>query len=393
MAGTNVTSDIPFENELRAFLRGLIARIVSSRSVGMQVPEKYVRILDDIFVPRERDQKQLEEKFWNRFFEKYQENGSGKNRSQLEVWLVEIVDDGYDRGDALVVFDEKALIEALGMAIETLDPRSQLVLLSYYGLGGQPRRSMNKLAASLARSSTTIEGVRRKAIVNLRRIPCMGLISPPHIATIYDLRGDLKKLAHENQYLIAQQAAGNRLHPPTWDEQIEEQLDLSHNTVRLLLIAGIYYIGQLIEKSEAQLLKTKNFGRKKLKEIKDCLEQVGLSLGTDVGDWQPPASVEEASKSAAEEDRPSSWDRLAARRRAVFDLPLNDLDPRIEIRTANILQDHGIRYVGQLIQLGEEGVGKLKLISGERLKFIKEALSRAGLTLEMDASGWEIPSK
>ena len=43
--------------------------------------------------------------------------------------------------------------------------------------------------------------------------------------------------------------------------------------------AGIEYIWQLVEKTEAEMLKTKNFGRKSLNEIKEILSELGLSLG------------------------------------------------------------------------------------------------------------------
>lgn len=58
-----------------------------------------------------------------------------------------------------------------------------------------------------------------------------------------------------------------------------DELELSVRSQNCLQNAGIEYIYQLVEKSEAEMLKTKNFGRKSLNEIKDILLDLGLSLG------------------------------------------------------------------------------------------------------------------
>ena len=62
----------------------------------------------------------------------------------------------------------------------------------------------------------------------------------------------------------------------------------------------IHYVGDLIRKSETDLLSTPNFGRKSLNEIKDTLHSMGLSLGMDVEGW-PPENIDELVKKANEE--------------------------------------------------------------------------------------------
>ncbi len=59
-----------------------------------------------------------------------------------------------------------------------------------------------------------------------------------------------------------------------------DELELSVRSQNCLQNAGIEYIYQLVEKSEAEMLKTKNFGRKSLNEIKEILSDLGLQLGT-----------------------------------------------------------------------------------------------------------------
>src|SRR5947209_20385294 len=58
-----------------------------------------------------------------------------------------------------------------------------------------------------------------------------------------------------------------------------EELELSVRSYNCLKNANIQTIGELVQKSEAEMLKTKNFGRKSLNEIKEILASMGLSLG------------------------------------------------------------------------------------------------------------------
>lgn len=62
-----------------------------------------------------------------------------------------------------------------------------------------------------------------------------------------------------------------------------DELELSVRSANCLKKANIRYIGELVQKSEAELLKTKNFGRKSLKEIKEIVDDLGLELGKDYG--------------------------------------------------------------------------------------------------------------
>ena len=58
---------------------------------------------------------------------------------------------------------------------------------------------------------------------------------------------------------------------------------------------NIVYIGDLVQKTEAEMLRTPNFGRKSLNEIKEVLTQMGLSLGMEVTGW-PPENIEELAR-------------------------------------------------------------------------------------------------
>src|SRR6202453_3272491 len=74
-----------------------------------------------------------------------------------------------------------------------------------------------------------------------------------------------------------------------------DELELSVRSANCLKNDNIIYIGDLIQKSEAEMLRTPNFGRKSLNEIKEVLAQMGLHLGMEVTGW-PPENIEELAK-------------------------------------------------------------------------------------------------
>src|SRR3989304_1743556 len=74
-----------------------------------------------------------------------------------------------------------------------------------------------------------------------------------------------------------------------------DDLELTVRSANCLKAENIFYIGDLIQRSEFELLKTPNLGKKSLTEIKDVLAQHGLSLGMKLENW-PPASLKEREK-------------------------------------------------------------------------------------------------
>ncbi|MEO1328230.1 MAG: DNA-directed RNA polymerase subunit alpha [Pseudomonadota bacterium] len=74
-----------------------------------------------------------------------------------------------------------------------------------------------------------------------------------------------------------------------------DELELSVRSANCLKNDNIVYIGDLIQKTEAEMLRTPNFGRKSLNEIKEVLSGMGLHLGMDVSDW-PPENIEDLAK-------------------------------------------------------------------------------------------------
>ncbi|MDH3976394.1 MAG: DNA-directed RNA polymerase subunit alpha [Deltaproteobacteria bacterium] len=66
-----------------------------------------------------------------------------------------------------------------------------------------------------------------------------------------------------------------------------DELELSVRSANCLKNADIRYIGELVQKTEGEMLKTKNFGRKSLNEIKEILTDMGLSFGMQIANWPP----------------------------------------------------------------------------------------------------------
>ena len=74
-----------------------------------------------------------------------------------------------------------------------------------------------------------------------------------------------------------------------------DELELSVRSANCLKNDNIVYIGDLVQKSEAEMLRTPNFGRKSLNEIKEVLAGMGLHLGMEIPGW-PPDNIEEMAK-------------------------------------------------------------------------------------------------
>lgn len=93
-------------------------------------------------------------------------------------------------------------------------------------------------------------------------------------------------------------AEEERLEEPAFNKNLlrkVEELELSVRSANCLKNDNIVYIGDLVQKTESEMLRTPNFGRKSLNEIKEVLAQMDLYLGMDIPDW-PPENIEELAK-------------------------------------------------------------------------------------------------
>ena len=82
-----------------------------------------------------------------------------------------------------------------------------------------------------------------------------------------------------------------------------EELELSVRSANCLQNADIRYIYELVQKTEGEMLKTKNFGRKSLNEIKEILSEMGLGLGMKLEGFTPPEKPVQAADSDVDENK------------------------------------------------------------------------------------------
>lgn len=100
---------------------------------------------------------------------------------------------------------------------------------------------------------------------------------------------------------MAKEESGSQFNPNLY--RSVEELELSVRSANCLQNANIKYIYELVQKTEAEMLKTKNFGRKSLNEIKDILSEMGLSLGMKLDGFVAPTAPPKPADSDVDENR------------------------------------------------------------------------------------------
>jgi len=116
----------------------------------------------------------------------------------------------------------------------------------------------------------------------VRAVPSAGMVGTPGVPGAAEAAtADTNQL---NRYLL---------------KKVDE-LELSVRSANCLKNDNIIYIGDLVQKTEAEMLRTPNFGRKSLNEIKEVLASMGLRLGMDIPGW-PPENIEEMAKKLEQE--------------------------------------------------------------------------------------------
>lgn len=125
-----------------------------------------------------------------------------------------------------------------------------------------------------------------------------GAVSPEESVSIASkiLRSQFDQFVNfdesENHADLTQEESDTGFNPSLL-QKIDE-LELSVRSMNCLKNDNIVYIGDLVQRTESEMLKTPNFGRKSLNEIREVLQKLGLTLGMTIPGW-PPESVEELS--------------------------------------------------------------------------------------------------
>ena len=129
-----------------------------------------------------------------------------------------------------------------------------------------------------------------------------GAVSPEDaVALAARIMQDQLQLFINFEEPTSREAAEDRAEPPFNKNLLRkvDELELSVRSANCLKNDNIVYIGDLVLKTEAEMLRTPNFGRKSLNEIKEVLSQMGLHLGMDIPNW-PPENIEELAKKLEE---------------------------------------------------------------------------------------------
>jgi DNA-directed RNA polymerase subunit alpha len=142
----------------------------------------------------------------------------------------------------------------------------------------EQRTDLDKLIIDLETNGTIEpeEAIRRAATILQQQL-----------AVFVDLEGQAEPAAAESEEQI----------DPILLRPVDD-LELTVRSANCLKAENIYYIGDLIQRTEVELLKTPNLGKKSLTEIKDVLASRGLSLGMRLDSW-PPASLKKDDKAIA----------------------------------------------------------------------------------------------
>lgn len=170
-----------------------------------------------------------------------------------------------------------------------------------------------------------------------------------------------------------------------------DELDLSVRSANCLKNDNVVYLGDLVLKTEAEMLRTPNFGRKPLNEVKEVLSNMALHLGMDVKFW-PPDNIEELSK-RYEETTEFLQQKKEARivtYIAKFDQKLFKKlkDLTLSTRIVNILNAHDIEYVGDLVQKSEVDILKINNLGRRSLFEMREIIDDLGLQFDIEFEDW-----
>ncbi len=142
-------------------------------------------------------------------------------------------------------------------------------------------------------------------------------------------------------------------------------VELSQRSRNCLTTMQVETLGDLIKKTEQELLSQPNFGDTSLQEIKSLLQARGLELGSSAGSKAPSSAELDANMSEADREKLSR--------------PVNDLD--LSVRARKCMQRLEIRTIGELVRKSADDLLSCKNFGVTSLKEISEKLDRIGLKL------------
>jgi hypothetical protein len=167
----------------------------------------------------------------------------------------------------------KRLLDILEQ-LKVLDSKGKEVLIRYYGIG-QDSETLDEISKSFGVSRTWIQAIRNKATRRVRFFT-----EGKRIFVEVEILEGINKISQQLnriEGILAPQEPVLAIPKETLSMPIRG-LDLSVRSTNCLEYAGVFTVGDLIQKTERELLMTKNMGRRSLAEIQEALSKLNLQL-------------------------------------------------------------------------------------------------------------------
>lgn len=295
-------------DRLEEYLEGVVAVMEELLAPAFPSPcAPYIKLLRAIFAPDVSAVEQVDARgFWLAYL-------LGINHKMIEPpasWpeirrvLVRRYVAQYRKGIMPILPPEA--FDRIEEALETLSERERDILWRRFGLHYDKSQTLEQVGADYNLSRDQIRQLEARALRFLRHSSRRKLLLPlvhpvgdilreqwEAEAREVALREKMTKQTTAPVTVVRPKWAGGNIERTLTHEQFDQlsrlvsELELSVRSENCLENTNIRYIGELVQKTEADLLKTRNFGRKSLKEIKEVLATMGLELGMKV-DWPPP---------------------------------------------------------------------------------------------------------
>jgi len=167
------------------------------------------------------------------------------------------------------------------------------------------------------------------------------------------------------------------------------KLDLSVRAVNCLYKLGISNIGDLIQKTQLELIRTPNFGRKSLTEIEQMLNEMNLSLGTTIPNWRNFSEEDLKNKLSDQYEKKETDSTTTILDREIYIRLLLDIDEvDFSVRAANWMKNANIKYVGDLVTCKTSAILRIKNLGRKSIAEIQNILKGMELDLGMKITDW-----
>jgi DNA-directed RNA polymerase specialized sigma subunit len=164
--------------------------------------------------------------------------------------------------------------------LRELNEHQRLVVCSRFGIGMDKPKIHEKIAVELGVTRDRVRQLEARAIYNLRAAIAehdLGMISEP-VGDALERELMRRKIAQQVAEATTQEWEQNLF------TQVENLALFSMRLSNILRNAGILLVGELVQKSEPELLRTKNFSRKMLIELREVLDELELQIGMQISD-------------------------------------------------------------------------------------------------------------